>query len=400
MFDVEKIRKDFPYLKKGLVYLDSAATAQKSNSVIDAISKFYRDEYAIVHRAIYDAATEATEKYNEARSAAKAFIGAEKEEEVIFVRGTTEGINLVAFSFGEAFIKEGDEILISAMEHHSNIIPWQMLAQRKKALLKVFPFDKDGVLCLNLFKKKLSSKTKIVAVAHVSNTTGTIHPIKEIIDLAHKKGAKVLIDGAQAAAHMPLNVKDLDADFYVFSGHKLYGPTGVGILYGKEELLNSMPPYQGGGNMVDVVLFEKTTYQKSPLKFEAGTPMIAEVIGLKAAFDYINSIGKEEIRKWESKLFLYALEKIKEIKGLRVIGNAPNRGTLISFVVDKCHPLDIATFLNLKNICVRSGNLCAQPTMNFFGTPAVVRSSFAIYNTFDEIDFFIDSLKKVIIKLI
>ncbi|KAF3362182.1 Cysteine desulfurase [Chlamydiales bacterium STE3] len=399
--DFIKLRQDFPLLKKTmhsrpLIYFDTAATAQKPQTVIDAISNFYQNHYGTVHRAIYELSLHATQEYVNVREKVRAFLNAAKKEEIIFTRGTTESINLVAFSFGKAFIQEGDEILITEMEHHSNIVPWQLCCEERKASLKVVPIDELGVLDIEAFKKLLSPKTKLVAITHVSNSLGTINPVKEIISLAHESGAKVLVDGAQAAPHLPLDVQDLDADFYVFSGHKIYGPTGIGILYGKEELLKQMPPYQGGGDMINEVTFEKTTYAELPLKFEAGTPLIAEVIGLGTAIDYLNHLGMDNIQAWEHELIIYATEQVRDIPGFRIIGQAPHKGAILSFVVNGIHPLDIGTMMDLKGIAIRTGHHCAQPVMRHFGVPGTARASFGLYNTKQEIDFFKQSLLEII----
>lgn len=381
--DVSMYKNDFPLLKgRSFIYLDSAATTHKPGRVIDALSHFYSEEYATVHRAIYDLSLKATEKYEGTRKLVKEFIGARYEEEIIFTKGTTESINLVASSF----IQEGDEVLISTMEHHSNIVPWQL----KKANLQVVPIDDKGEIIMSEFKKKISSRTKLVSIAHIANSTGTINPIEEIIAIAHSHGAKVLIDGAQAAAHLLLDMQKLDADFYCFSGHKMYGPTGIGILYGKRELLDLMPPYQGGGDMVDKVTFEKTTYQPLPLKFEAGTPLIAEVIALGAAIRYLQSVDVK------NNLLKVATEELLKIDGLKIIGTALKKGPIITFSVEGCHPLDLATLLSSKNICIRTGHLCAQPTMQHFGIKSAARASFGIYNTMDDVEIFVASLKQVI----
>lgn len=399
--DEQKVRSDFPILSSKtqsgapLIYLDSAATAQKPRQVIEAISDFYTHSYGTVHRAVYDLATRSTEKFQEAREKIRAFLNAAKLEEVIFTRGTTESINLVAFSFGERFVSEGNEILISAMEHHSNLVPWQMLCERKKAILKVIPITEKGEIDLAAYEALLSSKTRLVAVTHLSNVLGSVNPVQKMIEMAHKKGAKVLIDGAQSAPHMKIDVQALDADFFVFSGHKLFGPTGIGVLYGKEELLNAMPPYQGGGDMIEKVSFEKTTYNTLPLKFEAGTPMIAEVIGLGAAVDYLNSFGMEEIEKRETLLFQYALEKMSNLPFVHIIGRPLDRKSVISFTVGNMHPLDVGTLLDVKGIAVRTGHHCAQPLLELFGYNSVIRMSIAFYNTKQEIDTFVAALEKI-----
>ncbi len=399
--DVQRLRQDFPMLKKTmhgkpLVYLDSAATAQKPSSVIDAITSFYCDHYGTVHRAVYQLAVRSTEDYQKTRQKVRAFLHAAKDEEIIFTRGTTESINMVAYSFGKAFVKPGDEILISAMEHHSNIVPWQILCEDRGAILKMIPMNEKGELLLEEYAKLLNPRTRLVAVTHISNSLGTLNPIKQIIAMAHQVGAKVLVDGAQSAPHVKIDVQDLDADFFVFSGHKVMGPTGIGILYGKSDLLNQMPPYQGGGDMIESVTFPKTTYNVLPFKFEAGTPMIAEVMGLGAAIDYIQSIGIEAIQSWEHELLSYATAQMEEIPGLRIVGQAPQKGALISFTIEGIHPLDIGTFLDLRGIAIRTGHHCAQPVMRFFNIPATARASFACYNTKEEVDVLIASLRDVI----
>jgi cysteine desulfurase/selenocysteine lyase len=401
MPDFEQLRQDFPMLKKTmhgkpLIYFDSAATAQKPQVVIDAITDFYQNQYGTVHRAVYELAIHSSQAYQHTRHKVKDFIGAAKVEEIIFTRGTTESINMVAYSFGKAFIQPGDEILITTMEHHSNIVPWQILCEDRGAILKVAPIDQNGILDMSAFAQLLGPKTRLVAVTHISNSLGTINPIKEIAQMAHKSGAKILVDGAQSAPHMPIDVQDLDVDFFVFSGHKIFGPTGIGILYGKEDLLQQMPPYQGGGDMIDKVTFEKTTYNVLPLKFEAGTPMIAEVIGLGAALDYVSQVGLDVIFKKEQELLDYATEQMQQIEGLRIIGQAPHKGAVISFVVEGVHALDLGTLLDLKGIAVRTGHHCNQPLMHHFGVSATARASFTFYNTKAEIDQFIIALREVI----
>ena len=380
---------------KDLVYFDSAATTLKPQSVIDAICRFYEEGYGTVHRAVYTLSLESTALYTGVRRQVKQFLNAAYEEEIIFTKGTTESINLVAASFGKAFLKAGDEVIISEMEHHSNIVPWQLICEEKGAILKVIPVTDLGELDLEVYKSLLSSRTKMVALVHVSNALGTINPVKEMISLAHEKGAKVLIDGAQSAAHMAINVQDLDADFFAFSGHKAFGPTGVGVLYGKKALLEEMPPYQGGGDMIARVSFDKTTYQGLPLKFEAGTPMIASVIGLGKALCYIESLGKDNIMHHEEELLLYATKKLKQIPGLKIIGEAQKKGPIISFVISGMHHLDIGVLLDLQGIAVRTGHHCAQPLMQRFNLPGTARLSFAPYNTFEEIDYFVEKLLKI-----
>ncbi len=400
-FDVSDIRKNFPGLRrtmhgKPLIYFDTAATAQKPDVMIDRMADFMRNEYGTVHRAVYELAVRSTEQYSKIREKIVKFLNAELSEEIIFTRGTTESINLVATSFGKTFVNPGDEVLITEIEHHSNLVPWQMMCEERGAGLKVIPVNDAGELIIEEYEKLLSPKTKIVALAHISNAIGTLHPVKEIIAKAHNVGAKVLIDGAQAAPHMKVDVRDLQCDFYVFSGHKLYGPTGIGILYGKKELLDAMPPYQGGGDMIKEVTFKKTTYNVLPLKFEAGTPMIVEVMGLGAAIDYLNEIGLPTIEKHEQDLLRYATEKMTKIAGLRIVGTAKQKGAIISFVVAGIHSLDIGTMLDLKGIAVRTGHHCAQPAMRRFGLEGTVRISFGLYNTKEEIDLFIASLLQII----
>lgn len=402
--EIKQLRSDFPILKKKmhgkpLVYLDSAATAQKPEVVIETLASFYRERYGTVHRAVYELAVEATVDYQDVRMQTQKFLNAAKDNEIIFTKGTTESINLVASSFGKAFVKPTDEIIITEMEHHSNIVPWQLLAEERGAILKVVPFNDRGELDLEAFHKMLSSRTKLVSVAHVSNTLGTVNPIREIIKAAHAAGAYVLIDGAQAAPHRPVDVMDLDADFYVFSVHKAYGPTGIGVLYGKEHLLDAMPPYQGGGDMIETVTFEKTTYNCLPMKFEAGTPLIAEVMGLGAALKYLTKAGMEKIHQWENHLLEYAKGLISNIPEVRLIGTAPEKGGVISFLVKGIHPLDIGTMLDLKGVAIRTGHLCAQPVMRHFETNAVARISFGLYSSEEDIDVFIKSLKEVIKQL-
>lgn len=399
--DFARVRDDFPMLKKSmhgkpLIYLDSAATAQKPRAVIDALTNFYANDYGTVHRAVYELSVNATIEYQEVRQKIAKLLNAEKTEEIIFTRGTTESINMVAYSFGKAFMNPGDEILISEMEHHSNIVPWQILCEERKAVLKVAPMDDSGALKMKEFANLLTAKTKLIAVTHVSNALGTVNPIKEIVSLARKAGAKVLVDGAQSAPHMGVDVQDLDVDFFVFSGHKFYGPTGIGILYGKAGLLDFMPPYQGGGDMIEKVTFEKTTYNIPPMKFEAGTPMIAQVIGLGAAIDYVEVLGLDRIRLYEHTLLLHATEAISAIEGLRIIGTARDKGAILSFVVEGIHPLDLGTMLDLHGVAIRTGHHCAQPVMRHFGLPSTARASFAFYNNIDEIDRFAEALHSVV----
>ena len=400
-FPIDKIRSDFPILNekirnKPLVYLDNAASSQKPNAVIDCISHVYRHDYANVHRGVHTLSVRSTDKFEGAREIIKDFINAGSDKEIIFTKGTTESINLVAQSFGKANIKAGDEILISAMEHHSNIVPWQILSQQTSAILRVAPINLRGELILDEFIKLIGDKTRLVSVAHMSNAMGTINPVKRIIAAAHEKNIPVLLDGAQAIPHIPVDVRDLDCDFYAFSGHKLYGPSGIGILYGKQALLEAMPPYQGGGDMIRRVTFEETEYNTLPYKFEAGTPSIADAIGLGAAIDYLNEIGMDRVAAYEAELLDYATERAKQIKGLRIIGEASEKGAILSFVLDHIHPHDIGTMLDSLGIAVRAGHHCAMPVMDFFEVPATARASFAIYNTKQEIDVLIDGINSLI----
>jgi cysteine desulfurase/selenocysteine lyase len=399
-FDVDKVREDFPVLKqrihgKPLVYLDSAATAQKPLAVIEAIRKFYEVDCANIHRGVHELSQRSTAAYEETRSKAKRFLNARAKNEVIFVRGTTEGINLVASSWGRKNVREGDEIVISALEHHSNIVPWQMLCEEKGAKLRVIPIDDRGELLLEEYEKLLGPRTRMVAVGHISNALGTINPVRQIVEMAHRAGALALIDGAQAAPHLKIDVQALDADFYAFSGHKVFGPTGIGILYGKARLLNAMPPYQGGGDMIKTVTFEKTTYADLPYKFEAGTPNIAGGIGLGAAFDYVTRIGLDKIASYEHELLVYGTEALSRIPGLRIIGTAREKAAVLSFVIDGIHPHDIGTVLDRQGIAVRTGHHCAQPVMDRFRVPATTRASLAFYNTVAEIDALAAGLGKV-----
>ena len=398
--DIKKIREDFPILKQKvyghpLVYLDNAATTQKPRSVIDRMNKFQMESYSSIHRGVHFLSEQATEAYENARKTVQNFINADFSQEVIFTSGTTGSINTVAFSFGERYIKKGDEILISAMEHHANIVPWQMMCERKQAKLKVVPFDKDGVLQMNEFDKLLTNKVKLVAITHISNSLGTINPIKDIINKAHHLNIPVLIDGAQSIQHQKIDVQALDCDFFVFSGHKIYGPTGIGILYGKEKWLNELPPYQGGGEMVNCVTFEKTTYNELPFKFEAGTTNFVAAIGLAEALNYICGIGIENIAAWEKELYNYADLKLKEIKGIVIYGNAPEKGSVISFLLENIHYYDAGMILDKLGIAVRTGGLCAHPVMDYFEIEGTIRASFAFYNTKEEIDSLIHGLYKV-----
>lgn len=400
-FPIEKIRADFPILKekirnKPLVYLDNAATCQKPQVVIDSISHLYMHEYANVHRGVHTLSMKATDRYEGAREKVKSFINANSTKEIIFVRGATEAINLIASTFAKVNIKKGDEILITAMEHHSNIVPWQMFCEQSGAVLKVAPINLQGELIYDEFEKLISDKTKLVSVVHMSNALGTINPVKKIIAAAKAKNIAVLLDGAQAIPHMSVDVQELDCDFYVFSGHKLYGPSGIGVLYGKQALLEAMPPYQGGGDMIRKVTFEDTEYNTLPYKFEAGTPSIADVVGLGAAIDYLNEIGMDNIAAYEAELLEYATEKAKKIKGLRIIGEATEKGAILSFVLDKIHPHDIGTMLDSLGIAIRAGHHCAMPVMDFFEVPATARASFAMYNTKQEIDVLMTGIEQLI----
>lgn len=402
---VTEIRKQFPILGrmvkgKPLVYFDNAATSQKPQSVIDALSHYYSYYNANIHRGIHTLAEEATLAYEDTRFAVQAFIGAAAADEIIFTRGTTEAINLVANTWGRQNISAGDEIIISGMEHHSNIVPWQILCEEKSAVLKVIPVKDNGELDMEAYKELLSSRTKMVAVVHVSNSLGTVNPVKEIITAAHQAGARVLIDGAQSAVHLEIDVQDLDCDFFAFSGHKVYGPTGIGALYGKRELLQDMPVFQGGGEMIREVTFEKTTYNDLPYKYEAGTPNIADTIALKTALDFTTQIGKNEIRKHETGLLDYATAGLQKIPGLTIIGQATNKVNLVSFVVEGAHPQDIGVLLDNMGIAVRTGHHCTQPLMRRFGIPGTVRASFALYNQQEEIDVLISGLHKTIKMLV
>ena len=398
MINVDKIREDFPILKrtvhgKPLVYFDNAATSQTPQVVIDTIVDYYSNYNSNIHRGVHTLSQEATDKYEEARLKLQKHFNAKKKYEIIFTSGTTHSINIVANGFG-SILKEGDEVIVSALEHHSNIVPWQMLCEKTGAVLKVIPMNIEGELLMDEYDTLLSEKTKVVFVNHISNALGTINPIKEIIDKAHKVGAAVLIDGAQACPHIKPDVQTLDADFYVASAHKIYGPTGVGILYGKEEWLNKLPPYQGGGEMIKEVTFEKTTYTDLPHKFEAGTPNICGGIAFGVAIDYANSIGFKNIQQQEQELLAYATEKLLEIDNLRIYGTTKNKTSVISFNINGIHPYDIGTILDKLGVAVRTGHHCAQPIMTFYKIPGTVRASFAFYNTFEEIDILVNAVKK------
>jgi len=401
VLNIQKLRQDFPILSKKvngkpLIYLDNGATAQKPTQVIDAISNYYETQNANIHRGVHQLSIETTVTYENARVTVQKHLNAALSQEIIFTSGTTESINLLANSFGKKYIKAGDEIIISEMEHHSNILPWQILCEEKGAVLKVIPINDKGELLMDEYKKLLCDKTKMVAVTHISNTLGTINPVKEMIELAHEKNIPVLIDGAQALPHIKVDVQDLDADFYCFGAHKIFGPTGVGILYGKEKWLNEMPPYKVGGGTIKTVTFEKTEYADLPLKFEAGTPNIEGGIGLAAAIDYVNEIGLENICAYECELLEYATAKLSAIEGLRIIGTAKEKASVISFVIEEIHPLDIGTILDKQGIAVRTGHHCTQPLMQHFGIPGTIRASLVFYNTKEEIDVLVIGIEKAI----
>ncbi len=399
-FDVNACRAVFPALQqevygKKLIYFDNGATSQKPQVVIDSIKNYYSKENSNIHRGVHHLSQMATDKYEGARQSIQKYMNAYSSDEIIFTSGTTAAINLIASSFGELLI-EGDEIIISAMEHHSNIVPWQMLCERKKCLLKVIPINEKGELKMDVFEKLLSDKTKLVSVTHISNTLGTINPIEKIIRLSHEHNAKVVIDGAQSIQHIAVDVQNLDCDFYVFSGHKVFGPTGVGIMYGKKDILNAMPPYQGGGDMIKTVTFEKTTYNELPHKFEAGTPNISGGICLGTAIEYLSKLDIVGIQKHENHLAKYAEIQLLNIEGVRLIGTAKDKTSVVSFIVKNLHPFDIGTLLDKQGVAVRTGHHCTQPLMSFYNIPGTIRASFAFYNTIDEIDVFIKALKKSI----
>lgn len=398
--NVADIKADFPVLHQTvhgnpLVYLDNAASTQKPAAVIQRIQQYYELENANVHRGVHYLSQRASEAYDQGRETMKDFIHAAHSKEIIFVRGATEAINLVAHGFGRRFVKSGDEILISAMEHHSNIVPWQLMCETTGAQLKVIPMNRQGQLDLDAFSKMLNPRVRLVAVVHVSNALGTVNPVQQIIREAHKSDIPVLVDGAQAVPHMPVNVQELDCDFYAFSGHKMYGPTGIGVLYGKEHWLNELPPYQGGGDMIRSVTFEKTTFNELPFKFEAGTPNIAGVVGLAAAAEYLSMIGMDPINRHEHQLLQYANEKLNKIDGFQMYGNASEKAAVISFLFGDIHPHDIGTILDQEGIAIRTGHHCAQPVMDFFKIPATARASFGIYNGTDDIDRLADGLHKI-----
>jgi len=400
-FDVEKIRLDFPTLQerirdKPLVYLDNAATAQKPLTVIYALQRYYATENANIHRGVHFLSEQATFAYERSRARIRLFINAADNREIVYVRGTTEGINLVAQTYGRQRVGAGDEIVVSHMEHHSNIVPWQILCEEKGAKLRVVPIDDDGEFLLDEYEKLLNDRTRLVALTHASNALGTITPVKEIAALAHRWGARVLVDGAQAVPHLPVDVRDLDCDFYAFSGHKVFGPTGVGVLYGKRELLEDMSPYQGGGEMIRSVTFEKTIYNDLPHKFEAGTPHIAGGIAMEAAVDYVNAVGRDRIAAYEAELLAYGTELLSQVEGLRLIGTAREKVGVLSFTLDAAHPHDIGTILDMEGVAIRTGHHCAQPVMQRYGVPATARASLAFYNTREELDALAAALRKVI----
>ncbi len=400
-FPVERIRQDFPILQemvrgKPLVYLDNAATAQKPRVVIDTLNRYYSAENANVHRGVHYLSELATGAYEEARAKVRAFLNAADTREVVFVRGTTEAINLVAQSYARTFLQRDDEIVITAMEHHSNIVPWQLVCQQVGARLRVAPIDDDGALIVEEYERLLNERTRFVSVVHISNALGTVNPVRQLIELAHRRGVPVLLDGAQAAPHLAIDVQALDCDFYAFSGHKLFGPTGIGVLYGKAALLEAMPPYQGGGDMISSVTFEQTTYNELPYKFEAGTPHVAGVIGLGAAIDYVQAVGLEAVAAYEGELLAYATERLAALPRVRLIGTAKDKASVLSFVVEGVHPHDVGTILDHQGIAVRAGHHCAQPVMQRFGVPATNRASLAFYNTRAEIDALVAGLDQVI----
>ena len=398
--DVTRIREDFPILQrrvrgKPLVYLDNAATSQKPQAVIDTVTRFYAAENANIHRGVHYLSEQATAAYDEVREKVARFLNARSSREIIFTRGTTEGINLVAHSYGRTNLRPGDDIVVTAMEHHSNIVPWQLACEQTGADLKAVPITDEGELDLDSFERLLTDRTRLVAVVHLSNALGTINPIKRVVALAHARGIPVLVDGAQAVAHLGVDVQDLDCDFFAFSGHKVLGPTGVGVLYGKERLLEGMPPYQGGGDMIATVTLQRSTWAPLPAKFEAGTPMIAQVLGLGSALDYLVGLGLENVAAWEHELLSYATERLREIGGVRLIGTAKEKASVLSFVLDGVHPHDIGTILDEEGVAIRAGHHCAQPVMERFGVPATARASFAFYNTRTEVDVLANGISAV-----
>ncbi len=396
-----KIKSDFPTLDqkingKQLVYLDNAATTQKPYTVIEAVDKYYKNTNSNIHRGVHTLSQKATEKYENTRLKIANFINSDSEKEIIFVRGATEAINLVANCYVRPLLNSNDEIIISQMEHHANIVPWQMVCEEKKAKLKILPMNQNGELLVDELENMINKNTKFISMNHVSNSLGTINPIKKIVQLAHKNKIKIMVDGAQAVQHIPVNMKEIGADFYCFSGHKLYAPTGIGVLYGKKELLDEMPPYQGGGDMIKSVTFEKTVYNEVPQKFEAGTPNISGVIALGTAIDYIINIGIENIAKHEDELLKYATKEISKIKGIKIIGNAQNKASVLSFTIEGIHPHDVGTIMDSEGVAIRAGKHCTDPVMDFYCIPATARASFAIYNTKNDVDKFVNSVKKTI----
>lgn len=401
MLNLPEIRSQFPILEQKihghqLVYFDNAATTQKPLVVLDTLNRVYRETYSNIHRGVHYLSERSTEEYENVRKIVQEFIHAPRPEEIVFTSGTTAGINEIAFSFGEKYVNQGDEIIVSEMEHHSNIVPWQMLCQRKGASLRIIPFHDPGILDLEAFHKMLNEKTRIVAVAHASNTLGTVNPIREIVQMAHARNIPVLVDGAQAVQHLPVDVQDLDCDFYVFSGHKIYGPTGTGVLYGKEKWLEELPPWQGGGEMVECVHFDHTDYAEVPLKFEAGTPNIAGVIGLGEALRFLQKTGWDEIRRYEEELGLYARRRLSEIEGVQFYGDAPGKIAIYSFLIKNLHPYDIGMILDKLGIAVRTGMHCAQPVMDHYGIEGTIRASLVFYNTTEEVDRLCEGLRKAI----
>jgi cysteine desulfurase/selenocysteine lyase len=398
-FDVEQVREDFPILGRSingspLTYLDSGASSQKPKQVIDRVSDYYTREHANIHRGVHHLSQQATQAYEDAREIIRCFLNAQHSHEVLFTKGTTDGINLVASSFGRKYLQAGDEVIISTMEHHSNIVPWQMICEERGAKVRVIPINRAGELDMAAYAELLNDRTKLVAVVHVSNTLGTINPVQDIISLAHQQDIPVLLDGAQAVPHMHVDVQALDVDFYAFSAHKVFGPTGVGILYGKEDLLNSMPPYQGGGDMIEKVTFEKTTYNTLPHKFEAGTPNIADGIAFGAAIEYYCQFDEAEIEAHEQDILEYATGKLEEIEGLGIVGTAAHKACVISFNLEGAHPFDVGTILDQQGIAVRTGHHCTQPLMEFYGIPGTVRASFAMYNNRDDVDALVAGVKR------
>lgn len=398
--DIDSIRSKFPILNqtvygKPLVYFDNAATTQKPQSVIDTLCRYYETLNSNIHRGAHYLAAQATDQYEETRRAVQQFINARNHYEIVFTRGTTESINLVASSFGQRFLNEGDEVLISALEHHSNIVPWQLTCERNGATLRVIPFSDKGELDLEAMENLMNEKTRIVAVNHVSNTLGTVNPVKQIVEMAHSHGIPVLVDGAQAISHFAVDVQELGCDFYCFSGHKMYGPMGVGVMYGREELLDQMPPYQGGGEMIKEVTFERTTYNELPFKFEAGTPAVGDVLGLHSAIRFMQKTGINNIATYEKELTDYATEQLLNIEGLRIYGQARQKTSVISFLIGNAHPYDVGTLLDKLGIAVRTGHHCTQPIMDRYGIPGTVRASFAVYNTIEEINILINAIKRI-----